>query len=74
MRIRTISTSAAITGALFAVPFLLGMFIALRLRGDYQPDGVRTAPFLLFVAVSAAALLVSRRVRRFAREHGHDGV
>ncbi|MGY4924849.1 cation:proton antiporter domain-containing protein [Streptomyces sp. 900105755] len=40
--------------AALAVPFLLGMFIALRLRGDYQPDGVRTAPFLLFVALSVS--------------------
>ncbi|MEU2616552.1 cation:proton antiporter [Streptomyces sp. NPDC007157] len=40
--------------AALAVPFLLGMFVALRLRGDYQPDGVRTAPFLLFVALSVS--------------------
>ena len=40
--------------AALAVPFLLGMFAALHLRDDYQPDGVHTAPFLLFVALSVS--------------------
>ncbi|MFJ4198871.1 cation:proton antiporter [Streptomyces sviceus] len=40
--------------AALAVPFLLGMVAALRLRDEYQPDGVHTGPFLLFVALSVS--------------------
>ncbi|MFG2273900.1 cation:proton antiporter [Streptomyces chartreusis] len=40
--------------AALAVPFLLGMSTALWLRDDYQPDGVESTPFLLFVALSVS--------------------
>lgn len=50
--------------AAIAVPFMLGVGLALRLRGRFQPDTVRTLPFLLFVglAVSVTAFPVLARI------------
>lgn len=40
--------------AAVAVPFALGVALALALRDRYQPPGVRGLPFLLFVALSVS--------------------
>jgi Kef-type K+ transport system membrane component KefB/flavin reductase (DIM6/NTAB) family NADH-FMN oxidoreductase RutF len=50
--------------AAVAVPFALGIALAVTLRGRYQPDGVRDLPFILFVAlaVSVTAFPVLARI------------
>ncbi len=50
--------------AAVAVPFVLGVGLALGLRGRYQPGNVRELPFVLFVAltVSVTAFPVLARI------------
>jgi Kef-type K+ transport system membrane component KefB/flavin reductase (DIM6/NTAB) family NADH-FMN oxidoreductase RutF len=50
--------------AAIAVPFAMGIGLALTLRGHYQPTGVRDLPFVLFIAlaVSVTAFPVLARI------------
>lgn len=63
--LRRIGYSALSLGhAAIAVPLLLGTLLALLLRERYQPAGMHTTPFLLFVAlaVSVTAFPVLARI------------